>query len=241
MIQDHDFVDHGQLKMRVGVVHRDAAVFHQQQHKEHHRHEEQFGAAQQPFRAGASAQHTGEGQVVFQMQRPAHAGQGQQTAEEHRFGQRGKGGLAARAHTFKGGTRIQRREDDGKASQPQQVGGQQEIPLKGQRRGDAAQRQQGQRAERRGQGDRRAEREHEAGAAADDLALAQQLEDVEIKLEQGLAVPSGELGLDAVDDARQQRSQQQRQHELDKVGDERTHACIPQMSRATRVTRIYRM
>ena len=221
-----------------GVIHGDAAVLHQQQHEEDHRHQQQLGTSQQPFVGRTAAQHAGQGKRIVHAQGGTHAHQGQQAEEEHRLGQGREGGLAAGAHAFKGRTGIQGGQHGQKAAQTQQIGGQQKVAGKTQRRGHAAQGQQGKGAEHRGQAHHRAQSEDRRGHLADDLALAQALEDVEVQLQHRLAVPACHLGLDTGYDARQQRRQQQGQRILETVEGEIAHACSPQASNATSVARM---
>ena len=83
-----------------------------------------------------------------------------------------------------------------------------------------------------------------AGAAAKTqavvrrLALAQQFGEVVVGLQQGFAVASGKDGFDPVDDAGQERGQQQGQCKLKQIDCGVVHERSPQTSRATRVARI---
>ena len=237
-------MDHGQFKVRVGVVHRDAAVFHQQQHKKDHGQEQQLALACQPCPGGLPAKHGGEAEGRFRAVPKAEA----QTREHHErkkkygFREGGECGLAACAHAFKCRACVQRAKHDGKAPHAQQIGCQHKVARKGQWRNRAAEGQQGQRADCACQGYGGGGGKYPCGCAADHLALAQQFGDIIVGLQHGLAVASGKFGLDPVDDAGQQGGQDQGQGKLRKIDRKLGfHECSPHTSRATRVARIYRI
>ena len=237
VVEHHDFVNHGEFKVRVGVVHGNAAVFHEQQHAHGERQHDELGPAAQPRRGREAVEQRGERKLPFHAEAFGRGDEAEQHEKEHGFGQRAEKGLAARAHAFEGRTGVQRGKNGGEASHAQKIGAQDEIPLKGKRRGDAAEGQKRQRQHGGDHGDDRACGKHPGGAFAEHLALEEQLEDVVVELEQGLAVTAGELGLHAVDDAHGQRRKNERQHELGDV-EPCVHYAIPQMRSATSVTRM---
>jgi len=100
-------------------------------------------------------------------------------------------------------------KDGGKAPHAQQVGKKDEVAVEAERGRRSPGRDEHQGKAGRGQPYRGSSGKDPGRGPADDFAFAQQFCQVEIKLQDGFAVPSGEFRLDAVDDARQQRCEQQ--------------------------------
>ena len=137
----------------------------------------------------------------------------------------------------KGDPGVEGGENGGEAPHAEQIGAEDEVALEGEGRGHAAERNQGKRGRGGSQSHGRACNEHPGGAVAEHFAFADELGEVVVELEQGLAVSSGKLGLHAVDDAEGERRKKKRERQFGEIEPE-VHYAIPHMRSATSVTRM---
>ena len=222
--------------MRCGIIHRNAAVVGQQQDEEYRRRGEQLRPPKIKGQRCLAVEHGAKGECAppacATVQIKAETGQNHKGQEHSWLRQGGKGRLAAGAHALKGRPGVQRRNHHGKARHSQQVCCEDEVAGKGEWRGKAAKGQHGQRQQSAGQHNRRRQHKGPAGGRADDLALAQEPEDVKIGLQQRLAAAARHYGLDPADNAGQERSQKQAEQKLRAISKGRVaHEPSPQASR----------
>ena len=214
VVEHHDLVDHGQLQVRVRVVERDARVLRQHDHEQARHDHDQRGSRPPPGRADARREHAG------QLQRAAELHERQEPQEHRRLGQAREGHLARGAHPLEGRARVEGRGGREEAAQREQVREQDEVAREVHGSAHAAEWQDERRAHRRRQGHRGPGEEDPARGPADDHLLAEELREIEVRLEHRRADPAAEPGLGLDDHPLQQRRHcEQHQDVQDSVGD----------------------
>jgi hypothetical protein len=147
--------------------------------------------------------------------RPGGARQDQQAEEQRRLGEAGEGRLARAAHALERRAGVERGGDGEEAPEPERVGEEDEVPVEAHGRRVAAERHEQGGEERGDQGDDRSGEEDPGGRAAEDHALARQLDEVEVRLEERRPDTAAEPGLGLDDDAEEERRQDEHQDDVD--------------------------
>lgn len=218
VVKDHRLVDHRQFQMRFRVIERHTAAFGKENREEGEAREEERRGMMRPDARRIAGQQVGEGIAARQKDEKA------EQDEDRRFDERGELDFAARAHALKGAPRVERAEHREEASRTEQVeeddgreggegrGGRVRCRIRFERPGED---ERGK--ERRGERDGRREVEEPGRRRGARTRLAQELREVEVEAEKSRPAPSGEERLGLVDEAEEERREQERAKEVENV------------------------
>ena len=207
VFENHRFVDHRQLQVRRGVVHRHARRLGEQDEEQADADHHQRRGGGRPGGRQWTAEHPGQGEA------PGGEGQPCEAQEQRRFGKRGERHFATGAHPLEARAGVEPPQHQHEASQRQQVGERDEIAREAHQRATPIERHDRRCEQRRRHDDDRGQAEHPRGRRAVDGPLSKQLAQVPIELEHGRATPAGEQRSRLGGDARQQRGHDEERRE----------------------------
>ena len=219
VLEQHALVQHGELEVRVRVVHRNAAGLGREQH-EHRREAEEVGRVpgEDPRRPAMR----GEGAEV------GRAGRHRDREHDHhqdRLDQRRDRHLARGAHAAERAAGVERADRREEARQREQAEEHHRVAQRKGRRPRPDDRHERARGHRGGQHQHRDRPEEARGGVRLHRALAQQLDEVAVGLEDPGALPALEPRLELLDEAGDQRPEQHEQRHLEEH--ERRAVCSP--------------
>ena len=214
VVKHHYLMDHGQFQVGIRIVERDAAVFGQQ-HDEHPADEEQqrcAGVHPEPY--VDVDQHPGE--IV----RAGETRQGNQGKKEGRFGKTGVGCLSGRTHSFKTRTGIKSGSHRKKTPQREQIGVQDHVAVKRDRRRVRAKRNQQRGYPGRCQRNNRSGTKHPGGGRTEHGPFLQQPDDIVIRLQERRTDTPGKRRFRFADHPEEQRRHDQCQNNMNGAVDD---------------------
>ena len=209
VVEAHDLVDHRQLEVRAGIVHRDAAALGEDELQQQVGREQQYDGLLRVAR-GVVGEERGEGGVAREERQCA------EDEHQRRFGERAVERFAAGSHPFERTAGVHRREDERRAAQGQQVGEGHQVAVEREQRRQVAHGDEERGQQRRAQADGRCGAEERRHGRRIDGSLAEQQAEVAEVLREADAPASGQTGPRAVDEPRNRKGREQQEQRVEK-------------------------